>query len=64
MSTSGFRGGSGRVDPIQASDAHPTFLQSDVGEYRIPEDVPGAIELFRMSYERLKESGERRGTSL
>src|ERR687893_673166 len=27
---------------------------------REPEDVPGAVELFRMSYERAKESAERR----
>jgi luciferase-like monooxygenase len=33
-----------------------------VVSYRIrePEDVPGAVELFRMSYERAKESAERR----
>ncbi len=27
---------------------------------REPEDVPGAVELFRISYERAKESAERR----
>jgi hypothetical protein len=27
---------------------------------REPEDVPGAVELFRMSYDRAKESAERR----
>ena len=33
-----------------------------VVSYRIrtPEDVPGALELFRMSYDRAKESAERR----
>ena len=42
---------------------HPAFPNSrTTASYRIrtPEDVPGAIELFRMSYERLKESTKRR----
>ena len=42
--------------------AHPAFPNSRTTvSYRIrtPEDVPGALELFRMNYERLKESIER-----
>ena len=42
---------------------HPTFPDSrTTASYRIlsVEDVPGAVELFHMSYERLKESAERR----
>ncbi len=48
---------SGRAIP------HPAFPDSrTTASYRIrsKEDVPGALELFRMSYERLKESAERR----
>lgn len=48
---------SGRAIP------HPAFPDSrTTASYRIrtPEDVPGAIELFRMSYERAKKSAERR----
>ncbi len=39
--------------------AHPAFPNSRTTasyQVRTPEDVPGAIELFRMGYERLKNS--------
>ncbi len=39
--------------------AHPAFPYSRTTasyQVRTPEDVPGAIELFRMGYERLKNS--------
>ncbi len=42
---------------------HPAFPNSrTTASYRIrsAEDVPGALELFRMSYERVKDSAERR----
>lgn len=42
---------------------HPAFPDSrTTASYQIrsAEDVPGAVELFRMSYERLKGSAERR----
>lgn len=45
--------------------AHPAFPNSrTTASYRIrsEEDVPGALELFRMGYERVKESAGRRGT--
>ncbi|MGH3146114.1 MAG: luciferase family protein [Rubrobacter sp.] len=45
---------SGRAIP------HPAFPNSrTTTSYRIrsPEDVPGALELFRMNYERLEKSG-------
>jgi|SRR5215213_6616435 hypothetical protein len=44
----------------------PRFCSRTSASYRIrtPADAPGAIELFRMSYERLKESAEGRGASL
>lgn len=41
---------------------HPAFPESRTTvSYRIrsAEDVPGALELFRMNYERLKDSAER-----
>lgn len=44
---------------------HPAFPHSrTTASYRINglEDVPGAVELFRMSYQRAAESSERRGT--
>jgi len=43
---------------------HPAFADSRTTvSYRIrtPEDVSGALELFRMSYERLRASADRRG---
>jgi hypothetical protein len=43
---------------------HPAFPDSrTTASYRIrtPEDVSGALELFRMSYERLRASADRRG---
>ncbi len=45
----------GRAKPHAAGYA-------SVASYHIrePEDVPGVLELFRMSYERAKESAERR----
>ena len=47
--------GDGRAKPHGAGFA-------GVVSYHIrePEDVPGVVELFRMSYERAKESAERR----
>jgi len=42
---------------------HPAFPNSRTTasyQIRTPEDVPGAIELFRMSYERVKAVAERR----
>ena len=42
---------------------HPAFPDSrTTASYRIraPEDVPGALELFRLSYERIRESEEHR----
>lgn len=46
---------------------HPAFpdSQTDASYWmRGTDDVPGAIELFRMSYERAKEIAGRRGASL
>jgi hypothetical protein len=43
---------------------HPAFPDSRTTvsyRIRIPEDVSGALELFRMSYERLRASADRRG---
>ena len=43
---------------------HPAFADSrTTASYRIrtPEDVSGALELFRMSYERLRASADRHG---
>ena len=43
---------------------HPAFADSrTTASYRIrtPEDVSGALELFRMSFERLRASAGRRG---
>ncbi|MDP8971623.1 MAG: DUF5519 family protein [Actinomycetota bacterium] len=43
---------------------HPAFPNSrTTASYRIrtPDDVPGAVELFRMSYERLQAREARRG---
>jgi hypothetical protein len=43
--------------------AHPAFANSrTTASYRIrtPEDLPKALELFRMNYERLKEATGRR----
>jgi hypothetical protein len=42
---------------------HPAFPNSRTTasyQIRTPEDVPGAIEFFRMSYERVKAVAERR----
>jgi hypothetical protein len=42
---------------------HPAFPNSRTTasyQIRTPEDVPGAIELFRISYERVKAVAERR----
>jgi hypothetical protein len=46
--------------------AHPAFPDSrTTASYRIltPEDVPKALALFRMSYERVRAATERRGGS-
>lgn len=53
-----------RDDLIQSSRAtlHPAFPNSrTTASYRLrkPEDVPGALDLFRMSYERAKSSEKR-----
>ncbi|MGH3086666.1 MAG: luciferase family protein [Rubrobacteraceae bacterium] len=43
--------------------AHPAFPNSrTVASYRIdtPDDLPGALELFRLNYERVKEVVERK----
>ena len=40
--------------------AFPTGRTTVSYRIRIPKDVPGALELFRLHYERLKESAERR----
>jgi len=45
----------GRARPHPAGFAN--VVSYHIGE---PEDVPGVVELFRMSYERAKESAERR----
>jgi hypothetical protein len=40
---------------------HPAGFANVVSYHiREPEDVPGVVELFRMSYERAKEAAERR----
>jgi hypothetical protein len=45
----------GRAEP------HPAGFANVVSYHiREPEDVPGVVELFRMSYERAKEAAERR----
>lgn len=54
-----------RDELIQSGQAipHPAFPNSrTTASYRLrnAEDVSGALELFRMNYERLKESAERR----
>jgi Family of unknown function (DUF5519) len=43
---------------------HPAFVDSRTTasyQIRTPDDVPGAVELFRMSYERLRAREARRG---
>jgi hypothetical protein len=45
----------GRAKPHRAGFANVVSYH-----IREPEDVPGVLELFRMSYERAKESAERR----
>jgi Family of unknown function (DUF5519) len=45
----------GRAEPHAAGFANVVSYH-----IREPEDVPGVVELFRMSYERAKESAERR----
>ncbi len=56
-----------RDELIQSGRAipHPAFPNSRTTVsymIRSKEDVPGAVELFRMNYERLKESAGRRAT--
>lgn len=55
-----------REELIRSGQAtsHPAFPESRMmASYRIrsEEDVPGVLELFRLSYERVKESAGRRG---
>ena len=47
--------------------SHPAFPNSrTTASYRIrnAEDVPGALELFRMNYERVAARDERKGTTM
>ena len=58
-----------RDDLIRSGQAlpHPAFPNSrTTASYRIrsAEDVPGALELFRMSYERTAARDEREGTTI
>lgn len=58
-----------RDDLIQSGQAisHPAFPNSrTTASYRIrsAEDVPGALELFRMNYERVAARDERKGTTM
>ena len=46
------------------AEPHRGGFPATVSYYiRGPEDVPGAVELFRMNYDRAKESAERRPDS-
>ncbi len=58
-----------RDELIQSGQAisHPAFPNSQTtASYRIrnAEDVPGALELFRMNYERVAARDERKGTPM
>jgi hypothetical protein len=58
-----------RDDLIRSGQAisHPAFPNSQTtASYRIrsAEDVPGALDLFRMSYERTAARDEREGTTI
>ena len=58
-----------RDELIQSGQAisHPAFPNSrTTASYRIrsAEDVPGALELFRMTYERVAARDERKGTTM